>query len=730
MIRRHFENLSSEEIEVRLRELALYSSTKIPEARRDPIFTPIFTAILGAGGLGLSGAALSIGVGLASAIATTALTIGLQMIMAPKPPKAEAAKIPLTQPIPYRIWGVGRTRLAGAYMLWETAGPNLYAVQAIAGHRIKSFNRFWLHDDEVFRSGDSAVYHPGGRYGQNVFIGLRLGLPVESPFGFYATGIWTPNHRGDGQAQLGMVASATRQKDQNSMFPYGPPSLSTEADLALCWDFRDPDQDPDDPETWEWTQNSAIICAWHLCFNEFGYRLDYHSALLPVIDLWKEEADICDENVPRASGGFEKRYQCNGHDTTENAPKSGLNAILASCDGHLVGRGDGARILTVGKFRESRCGVLTDEDITGRHIQYDVLFEDEVNRLVPKFTYPDTDYTTTDTDYFEDTDAQVEAGRILSEEANYQWVHQWRQARRLGKRDWLRLREKVKGSIDIRLSGINVAYSRWVRIEAPNQLPRLTGKIVENRRSVLALTRGGFTMDIVKSPDDIDVWVPEVDEGHAPPVPLAPTPAAIPTPVINLLQAQSNAGTVYIRVVIINPADASLTPVVRYRVADIGGGIPGAWVEQSYPDAVAVSGFINLNTGTVPVDTTLQVGVAFIGAGGGYSAFSPTEDIVSTADPTPPAVVTGVSVTPGSGTATFNWTAPNSANYAGAKIYWNTVNTFGTAAYIGPPKYGAPSSVNSIAKALTAGVRYGWVVPINGSGVEGTPTATGSFTVT
>lgn len=711
------------------------STSFYSEVLFDPIFTPLFTAIFGTAGITIGATTITFA-SIASAIATTALTIGAQMLMAQKPPKAEAAKIPLQQPIPYRIWGVGRTRLAGAMMLYESTGVTLFAVQAIAGHRIKSFNRYWLHDDEVIINGAGTVAPlANGRYKKGVSISSRLGVTPETPYPtivakFAAQGIWTNDHRGDGQASVALQASATRMKDQAKVYPYGVPSLSVEADLALCWDFRDAAQSPTDPSTWTWTRNCALIIAWHLCFNEFGFGLDHRKALLPVIDLWKEEADICDETVPLAAGGTEPRYQCNGHDTTENGPKSGLNAMLAACDGHLVARGDGARILTVGKYRESRCVTLTDADMVGHQIQYDVLFEDEINRLVPKFTYPATDYSTTDTDFFQDTDAQLTAGRVLSEEANYQWVHRWRQARRLGKRDWLRLREKIKGSIDVRLSGINAVYARWVRIDAPNRLPRLTGKIVENRRSVLALTRGGFSMEIVKHPDDIDVWVPEVDEGQQPPVPLAPNAVGIVTPVINLVQAQANSGSVYIRVVVVDPVDESLTPVVRYRVADIGSGVPGAWVEQQFPDADPSGGFINLNTGTVPVNTLLEVEAAYLGSGGNYSDWSPVEDVTSTADPTPPAVVTGVSVAPGSGTATFNWTAPNSANYAGAKIYWNTVNTFSSATYIGPPKYGAPSSVNSVAKTITAGVRYGWVVPINGSGVEGTPVATGSFTVT
>ncbi|YCI04043.1 hypothetical protein M1D34_07395 [Ensifer sp. D2-11] len=706
----------------------------------DPIFTPIFTAVLGTGGFAIGATTISYA-SIASAIATTAISIGLQAALAqsPKPPKPEDGRAPLNQAIPYRIYAVGRTRLAGARMMWEAVGSNLYSVQAIAGHRIKSFNRFYLNDDEV-TVVDNVVtpLTTGGRYGAgsaNVRLYTRLGATPETPYAelvsaLGADGIWTNAHRGDGQASLAMRAHNADAQDQQTAFPYGAPSPSVEIDGAYCWDFRDPAQSPTNPNTWTWTRNSAVICAWHLCFNEFGFGLDYTKALLPVIDLWKEEADVCDELVPLKGGGTEPRYECNGWDTTENGPKSGLNAILSTCDGHLVARGDGARILTVGKFRESRTATLTDADIVGHQIQYDVLFEDECNRLVPKFTYPATNYTSCDTDFFEDTAAQLSAGRVLTQEGSYEWCHQWRQARRLGKRDWHRLRQKVKGSLDIRLSGINAVYARWVRLETPKRLPRLNDKLIENRRSVLALTKGGFSMDFVEQPDGIDDWDPTTEEGQQPPVPPAVNASNIPTPVINLIQAKASNNSVYIRVVVIDPADDSFIPVVRYRVADIGAGTPGAWIEQAFPRPNPSGGYINLNTNTVPVDQELEVQVAFKAANGKYSNWSVTEEVTSTADPTPPGVVTSPSATGGVGTATFNWTAPNSSNYAGAKIYWNTVDNFGTASYAGPPEYGASSSADSTSRSFAAGTYYGWIVSINHSGIEGTAAATGTFTVT
>jgi hypothetical protein len=625
-------------------EYAIRRTTAMyPIARRDPIFTPLFTAVFS--GVGLTGTALNVAVGLSTAIATTALTIGIQAMMMPEPPKPENGKFPLQQAIPYRIWGVGRNRSAGAFMLFETSENEVtaYMVQALRAHRIRSVNRFWLHDDEVTVKPNGYVNGLNKRYASDsTRIQWRLGLPVEAAYSdavsrFSSIGLWTNNHRGDGQASLFIRASATRAKNQQKRFPYGIPMLSVESDDAFCWDFRDPTQSPTNPSTWKWTQNSAVICAWHLCFNEFGFRLDYRKALLPVLDLWREEADICDEDVLNAGGGTHKRYQCNGYDTTENGPKSGLNAILATCDGHLAARGDGARILTVGKFRESRVVTLTDADIVGHQIQEDVPFDEEINRLVPKFTYPATDYSTTDTDFYEDTGRQLASGRVLPKEANYQWCHDWRQARMLGKRDWLRILEKARGTLNVRTSGINAVYARWVRLATPLRLPRLNGKLIENRSSVFAPTKGGFSMEFVKHPDNIDSWNEKIDEGQQPPVPNKPNVVGILTPVINLVQARRSGQSVYIRIVIIDPEVEAYTPIVRYRVADRGDGQPGAWVEQDFPGAEPDGGFISVNTNIVPNDVLLDIQVAYKDSGGSYGDWSVTASLTSTSDTTRPA---------------------------------------------------------------------------------------------
>ena len=54
----------------------------------------------------------------------------------------------------------------------------------------------------------------------------RIGLTPETPYAplvdkLASSGVWTNNHRGDGQASVAMIADATAAKNQNKRFPYG-----------------------------------------------------------------------------------------------------------------------------------------------------------------------------------------------------------------------------------------------------------------------------------------------------------------------------------------------------------------------------------------------------------------------------------------------------------------------------------------------------------------------------
>lgn len=237
-------------------------------------------------------------------------------------------------------------------------------------------------------------------------------------------------------------------------------------------------------------------------------------------------------------------------------------------------------------------------------------------------------------------------------------------------------------------------------------------------------------MDAIQMPPDIDQWSPEM-EGAAPPVPVAPTQAEDGVPVIDSIVALVSGEGVYLQVAIIDPADDSVTPVLRWRVKDTGGGVPGAWVQQEYSDAEPDSGLILLSTGVVPAETLLEVQAAFRFSNRKLGTFSsPPEQIVTTVDYVAPDIISDLVVSAGAGSVTLEFQAPNSSNYRATDIYRNTSSDESSATVV-RVEYGAPNaSVSWTDGALAAGSYWYWLRSRNGSGVQSASVATGELIVT
>jgi len=618
--------------------------------------------------------------GLIASLAVTAVVTGFQMLLASdneqKLPKAPDGKAPRQQAVPPVSFGYGVVRTAGAYMLWESAGDNLYSVQALFAHPCHGVQNIYLNDDLVtIGAGDFVNEGADGRYrSQNIWLQVRLGATPETAYSRHvaaltASGLWTSSHRGDGQTSIGIECHTAAQNRFRETYPHGAPSASVVLHTQRVFDSRDLAQDVNDPSTYVFSRN-PVLCLMHwLCFSYFGPKWPYASTILPVIETWEEAAGYCDELVEKEGGGTEPRYQVDGWATSETDPVIILNQFLASCDGHLAQYGDGALVITVGKFLPDRVVDIYDYDIVGHYIQSDVPEEEEINRLVPKFINPATAYTTDTTDYYEDTAAQIKAGRVLSEDAEYTWVTSWTQARRLAKREWDRIQQKKSGTFDLRLSGINAVRARWVRVNSFYRIPSLNGAIVENRRSIMALSQGGFQMEwrLHSASDGIDEWNPEEDEGAPPPTPSEPDPIEIEVPEIDGIETVGT-GTVYLLVTIEEPAASNVyIPVVRYRVKSPAG----PWVEQRFPDYTVSGGLIDLATNPVPVNTELEVEVAFIASQGTYSDWSDTEDVVTNADSIAPSALASFSVAAGAhlGAATLQFTTSADPHQSRVVVY-------------------------------------------------------------
>jgi len=255
---------------------------------------------------------------------------------------------------------------------------------------------------------------------------------------------------------------------------------------------------------------------------------------------------------------------------------------------------------------------------------------------------------------------------VLPEEGHYDWCTQWRQARRLGKRDWIRIQQKSRGSIYANLAGINAVYAPWIRLDTPIMIPALNGKVVSNRKATIDLTKGGFQIDFIRMPDnptDIDLWIPAVDEGMAPPVPIKPVSEGIPTPAIDSVSVISGGGSVFLRVSLTDPGREDVTPVVRYRVSG------GNWVEQSFADALPVAGLTTVDTGTVPGNKSLEVQAAYIGSNNKKGTYSASAFVISTVDTVAPVALLTYSAGDGTGQFVVNFSTANDTHLVTVAVY-------------------------------------------------------------
>lgn len=247
---------------------------------------------------------------------TLGLTVGLNLLLAPKPPGLPQVQTPLKQAIPPRRSGYGRARLSGYYMLYTAIGPDSYNVLALHDGRIDGYERYYLNEDEVrlnptydgVISPDGRKYavfdnSGGGRGDYRVFITTTLGDKPSTQLLADATelaSIWTAQHRGDGVAAMAVACRQSKQKDQQTNFPFGLPLPSTAARLLRLYDPRLNGLDRIGDawaSPWNWSSNGALAVLDYLVDPDHGMGLDFARRIKPAIETWITGANVCDEQV-------------------------------------------------------------------------------------------------------------------------------------------------------------------------------------------------------------------------------------------------------------------------------------------------------------------------------------------------------------------------------------------------------------------------------------------------
>ena len=438
--------------------------------------------ITGIAGLGTLAGTTVAGVSLASIVGVSVIvgtSIGLSYALKPDLPKPEDGSQAVRQAIPSRIRGYGTCRLAGAYMLFEAGGSapaRSYDVIAFHSGRIGSIISIYLSDDSVVLNADIntgsvctviATGAPDGRYLGAMTIEARLGdasqIALASLTGDPSiNSTWTSNHKGNGIAQLGVVAAGLPDPSAHTeTYPKGRPEASVVANCSPCWDPR-MGHDRNNPNTWASTTNPVIQLIDYLTRLDGGMGLDYKSLIEPVLDEWMDQASICDQVV-----GDTVRYSSSGWFAFDNKPEDIINKILSTCDGWLTNDVDGTLKIKVGQYGLPTDPPITQEYIYGFNIDCGLPDEELINQLEVTYTDQTEKFVSSQISPVRDEESISATGIVRSKPLDLSWVQNPVTAERLARRALLRLNPRKTGSLATTLYGMRWLGKRWVRLRLP-----------------------------------------------------------------------------------------------------------------------------------------------------------------------------------------------------------------------------------------------------------------------
>jgi len=555
--------------------------------------------------------------------------------------KPETTETAIKTSRPPRVSAYGRSRLYGAYILYETA-TNGTAADVFAVHegKIDGIETRYLSDDVVTLSGDVVNAGADGRYkGNNVrFYSTDGSVPGA---GIPAITSLVPQWegRGDGVVLVGVTAKPVKAKDWQAVYPQSTvPTPSIVARWQLC---PDPAAvDPLDESGWTWTENSVRHLLHYKLVREgpkpalarsaSGYaaalaalRADWWGRkIAPTLDYWIAAAEDCDSTMPLKGGGTEPRYRSSvSHKHTEQH-KDPVSAILTTFDGWLATRGDGALVVYSGRFVEPE-----PEDYIGPEQIVSYTWDggkvdtgEAVNEIICAYISSAHDFNTVECDAWRDESDISARGEVLSAPLEAQ-VPSHAQSRRLAKRKMARVNAPDRGTVTTTIEGRRIRGKRYITLH----LEEAGAVFYSGPVEITGLTRnirGGVTFTWVAASADVDAWNPTTEEGEPAATGTRVAPEPLDTPVITDAEAVTDETSVRIALTVTGPDRADITWFAHYRV--VGAPVWGA--DEQYTDSDPGAS-VQLLTNAVPQDETVEVQVAYSVGDGRVSDWSDVAEV-------------------------------------------------------------------------------------------------------
>lgn len=205
----------------------------------------------------------------------------------------------------------------------------------------------FLDKREVTLTGDAFDFDGDGAvadadpFGGYVTCWISRGDQTTPPVKFtddapYEEGVrddlWKTTDGWQGRTVIWLRLVAGPNGTRQERWPATPPLVEVFGKWSMVYDPRNPAQDPDDPDTWEFEQNLALCVRDALRQNPIrAYREDQ------LHGSFEDGADICWETVTRKDASTEKRYRAAGTLTfSDGEIEDQINPMLVSGAADLI----------------------------------------------------------------------------------------------------------------------------------------------------------------------------------------------------------------------------------------------------------------------------------------------------------------------------------------------------------------------------------------------------------
>lgn len=235
----------------------------------------------------------------------------------------------------------GEVRMAGTLVFIGTSGSdnrNLNYVIALAGNECNLIKEMYINDHKAWTNtgGLDSVYTKDGV--DYAFIDPKP-MGGGSTQADTALAVWDDDEHTLDDCCYAYVKLAYH----GDIYTGGAPNVSFVIEGKRIYDPRQDNtssvydaslgvstQRPDDPLTWRYSDNPAIVLLDYMRDKKFGVGEPLANFDLPTLAA---SADNCDEDVSLSAGGTQKRYTCNGVLDTRASHKANIENILSSMIG-------------------------------------------------------------------------------------------------------------------------------------------------------------------------------------------------------------------------------------------------------------------------------------------------------------------------------------------------------------------------------------------------------------